>query len=434
MARRSPIRCRHGPLLLRSRSASRTRVPGRSAGTPCCSSGSPRTPPRRFAGHRPARTHRPARRSTRRHAGPGRPAPPAPGRPPSPQRPDHPWHGSTTRRPTRTPVINGTPTRSHRCHRRSGGSCSVIVAAVLSTGFQRREEGTGIVAYCLACGLRTGIAPGQWSMRRMRRSGRLRSGWRRTGTCGRRTRSAVTRPRWRSGGRSWSSAARRGGGPRLGPGGGGVLVVAAHRPHRRACSDSAVRGSVGGDAACAAGRADLVLPVAGGGPLGAGRGAAAARAGCPMPSRGLLAHLDGRRRPGPSSLVKVRRRRAGRPPLLLPQEIQAIIDGCATWDDAAGEWAGNLRDRLLFSLLAESGMRLGEVLGMAISDFVMGRGGTAYIEVVPRAGNPNLARVKMMRPRRIYVSADLERLFADYLTHLAGRAATTAVSWRRLSL
>jgi len=68
-------------------------------------------------------------------------------------------------------------------------------------------------------------------------------------------------------------------------------------------------------------------------------------------------------------------------------------------------------------------MRLGEVLGMAIGDFVMGRGGTAYIEVVPRAGNPNGARVKMMRPRRIYVGADLERLFADYLTHLACRAA-----------
>ena len=68
-------------------------------------------------------------------------------------------------------------------------------------------------------------------------------------------------------------------------------------------------------------------------------------------------------------------------------------------------------------------MRLGEVLGIAISDFVMGRGGTAYIDVVPRAGNPNGARVKMMRPRRIYVSADLERLFADYLTHLACRAA-----------
>lgn len=142
-----------------------------------------------------------------------------------------------------------------------------------------------------------------------------------------------------------------------------------------------------------------------------------------MRSCGLLAHLDGRREPGPSSLVKVRRRRAGRPPLLLPAEIQAIIDGCATWDDAAGGWSGNLRDRLLFSILAETGMRLGEVMGMVISDFVMGRGGTAYVDVVPREANSNGARVKMMGPRRIYVSADLERLFADYLTHLACRAA-----------
>jgi len=142
------------------------------------------------------------------------------------------------------------------------------------------------------------------------------------------------------------------------------------------------------------------------------------------PSRGLLAHLDARHAPAPTSLVKVRRRRRDRPPLLLPQEIQAIIDGCASWDTAAGDWNGNLRDRLIFSVLAETGMRLGEVLGMMIGDFVMGLGGTAYIEVVPRAGNSNGARVKMMRPRRVHVGADLERLFADYLTHLACRAAS----------
>jgi integrase len=146
------------------------------------------------------------------------------------------------------------------------------------------------------------------------------------------------------------------------------------------------------------------------------------------PARGLLAHLDSRRGSGPSSLVRVRRRRDGQPPVLLPQEIQAIVDGCATWDDGAGEWKGNLRDRLIFALLAESGMRLGEVLGMAISDFVMGRGGTPYIEVVPRPDNANGARVKMMRPRRIYVGADLERLFADYLTHLACRAAALGLA------
>lgn len=43
-------------------------------------------------------------------------------------------------------------------------------------------------------------------------------------------------------------------------------------------------------------------------------------------------------------------------------------------------------------------MRLGEALGLRISDFVMGRGGTPYVEIVPREDNPNGARVKMMRP------------------------------------
>ncbi len=140
--------------------------------------------------------------------------------------------------------------------------------------------------------------------------------------------------------------------------------------------------------------------------------------------RGLLAHLDARAPPGPSPLVRVRRsRQTGRPPLLLPQEIQAILDGCAVFVVSTGEWRGSLRDRLLFALLAETGMRIGELLGLRIGDVVMGRGGTAYVEIVPREDNTNGARVKMMRPRRVYIGADVERLFADYLTHLASRAA-----------
>lgn len=146
-------------------------------------------------------------------------------------------------------------------------------------------------------------------------------------------------------------------------------------------------------------------------------------------ARGLLSHLDSRSSPGPSSLVRVRRHRGHqRPPVLLPQQIQAILDGCAVYDNAAGRWSGNLRDRLLFAVLAEGGLRLGELLGMRISDFVMGRGGTPYVEIVPREDNPNGARVKMMRPRRVYVGTDLERLFADYLTHLACRAAEAGVT------
>jgi hypothetical protein len=52
----------------------------------------------------------------------------------------------------------------------------------------------------------------------------------------------------------------------------------------------------------------------------------------------------------------------------------------------------------------------------------MGRGSTPYVEIVPRENNPNGARVKMMRPRRVYVGAGVERLFAEYLAQLACRA------------
>ncbi|MFD5255186.1 hypothetical protein ACFWM5_20365 [Streptomyces bobili] len=48
---------------------------------------------------------------------------------------------------------------------------------------------------------------------------------------------------------------------------------------------------------------------------------------------------------------------------------------------------GNLRARLRFALLAETGMRLSEALGLRISDFVMGCGGTPYAAIVPREDN-----------------------------------------------
>jgi integrase len=42
----------------------------------------------------------------------------------------------------------------------------------------------------------------------------------------------------------------------------------------------------------------------------------------------------------------------------------------------------------LFALLAETGLRLGEALGMRVNEFVMGRGGTPSVQVVPREDNP----------------------------------------------
>ena len=184
-----------------------------------------------------------------------------------------------------------------------------------------------------------------------------------------------------------------------------VLVVAAQWPHRRArdcsrCRDHAIRGNVGSPS----GGVDFVLPLARLGERCARGGQASARQAAPGPARGLLSHLDGRSEAKPSSLVRVRTiKRSDRPPLLLPQQVQAILDGCAVYDPQTGEWQGNLRDRFLFALLAETGMRLGEALGMRVNEFVMGRGGTPYVQVVPREDNPNGARVKMLRPRRVYV-------------------------------
>ncbi|MGW4125079.1 hypothetical protein [Nocardia sp. NPDC004711] len=63
---------------------------------------------------------------------------------------------------------------------------------------------------------------------------------------------------------------------------------------------------------------------------------------------------------------------------MLPNDIQVVLDGCAVPDPDTGEWVGNMRDRFVFAVVAETGCRLGEVLGLRIADFVMGRGGTAF--------------------------------------------------------
>src|SRR6266568_1910753 len=137
--------------------------------------------------------------------------------------------------------------------------------------------------------------------------------------------------------------------------------------------------------------------------------------------RAFLAHLDGRSRSSRRSPVPLRRRRREVCPLLTPAQVAAILQGCAAREAASGEWSGSLRDRLLFATLAETGMRLGEVLCLTHAGWHPGSGGTPFIEVVPR-DHPHGARVKGGRGRRIYVSDELERLYGDYLWDLAERA------------
>ncbi len=76
---------------------------------------------------------------------------------------------------------------------------------------------------------------------------------------------------------------------------------------------------------------------------------------------------------------------------------------------------------MLFATLAETGVRLGEALCLVHADWHTGRGDTPFIEVVPRE-HPHGQRTKGGRPRRIYVSDSLERLYGDYLWSLSDAA------------
>jgi integrase len=136
-----------------------------------------------------------------------------------------------------------------------------------------------------------------------------------------------------------------------------------------------------------------------------------------------VASRRGRRR----AVVTVRRPRRAAPPVLTPGQIEQICSACAWFDPASRSWQGRVRDRLLWSLLAESGLRLGEALGLQHGDWHTGRDDTPFVEVVPRDGSPPGARVKGGHYRRVFVSDELDRLYGEYLWQLCEAGADTAV-------
>jgi integrase/recombinase XerD len=96
---------------------------------------------------------------------------------------------------------------------------------------------------------------------------------------------------------------------------------------------------------------------------------------------------------------------APRPRVLSVAQTQAILDGCT-----------RLRDRLLFAVLLDTGMRIGEALGLRHEDLGIAE---RQVVVMPRL-NDNRARVKAGRPRVIPASTELMRLYADYLNREYG--------------
>ena len=105
-------------------------------------------------------------------------------------------------------------------------------------------------------------------------------------------------------------------------------------------------------------------------------------------------------RPVPTRPVKLRVPRR-LPVTLGVEEVAVILSACS-----------RLRDRFLFALLAETGIRVGQALGLRHSDFVSRR---RELTIRPRDDNVNGARAKTRAVTTVPVSAALVRLYSDYM-------------------
>jgi integrase len=137
----------------------------------------------------------------------------------------------------------------------------------------------------------------------------------------------------------------------------------------------------------------------------------------------LLEHIA-RRKGRRETVIRVRQRGRATAPVLTPGQIELICDACASWDSEAHEWRGSVRNRLLWALLAETGLRLGEALGLQHRDWHTGVGDTPFVEVVPREHRHGV-RVKGGY-RRVYVSDELDRLYGEHVWRLCEVGADLA--------
>lgn len=129
----------------------------------------------------------------------------------------------------------------------------------------------------------------------------------------------------------------------------------------------------------------------------------AGRRGAATSFKPFLHHVT-RNKPGRRRAIKLKAS-PPRPRVLTVKQVQAILDACE-----------HLRDRLLFALLLDTGVRIGEALGLRHEDMGVAE---RQVTVVPR-DNDNRARAKAGRSRMIPASPELMRLYADYLNREYG--------------
>lgn len=89
------------------------------------------------------------------------------------------------------------------------------------------------------------------------------------------------------------------------------------------------------------------------------------------------------------------------PATLTVEQIATLLGAC-----------DRLRDRFLLALLAETGMRIGQALGLRHADIASQK---REVRIVARADNANDARAKCRTTHTIPVTAGLIRLYSEYL-------------------
>jgi integrase/recombinase XerD len=89
------------------------------------------------------------------------------------------------------------------------------------------------------------------------------------------------------------------------------------------------------------------------------------------------------------------------PKTLTSEQGEQLIDACT-----------HVRDRFLLTLLFQTGMRIGQVLGLKHEDLGIEDGS---IHIVPRSDNPNGARAKTRNEYAIPVLPEVMQLYTEYL-------------------
>jgi integrase len=112
-------------------------------------------------------------------------------------------------------------------------------------------------------------------------------------------------------------------------------------------------------------------------------------------------------------------------PIVTPDLITDLLDAEALYSPDDGEWRGDLRYRLLWSLLAETGMRLGEALSLQHRDWNTGRSTTATVSIVDRPHPYGLA--PKSGSRRVHIGSRLDRLYSDYVWWLCDQGADALI-------